>query len=221
MEHQIADRQDALDRLKIEQEASLRAHRDKSAREYNSVTAELKMMKAQLREAQSQRAQAETGLASVQDRSQELERFASEALRIASAFRDSDERLMETIRSSASLSASLSIKPAASPYLGRLDLTASSSILDSTSATSLLAALAGYDRATFEEAMLKTIKLVRKWQKQYAETRDRGKDKVSIGNFQPGDVALFLPTRNFTAAVRPWAAFNGAINSLFRVLLQR
>lgn len=38
--------------------------------------------------------------------------------------------------------------------------------------------------------------------------RDKAKDKIAIGHFSPGDLALFLPTRNYTAAVRPWAAFN-------------
>lgn len=38
--------------------------------------------------------------------------------------------------------------------------------------------------------------------------RDKAKDKIAIGHFSSNDLALFLPTRNYTAVVRPWAAFN-------------
>ncbi|PWN47629.1 hypothetical protein IE53DRAFT_238653 [Violaceomyces palustris] len=55
--------------------------------------------------------------------------------------------------------------------------------------------------------------LVRKWQKAYKSSNDKtqkalnaAKDKIAFRNFQVGDLALFLPTRNSTA--KPWAAFN-------------
>lgn len=126
---------------------------------------------------------------------------------------------MEIVRASTSLSASILVRPGA-PSVGVPPIPASitphpsSSILDAPPSTSLLlASLTSYDRAAFEDAMQRTIKLLKKFQKLYADVRDRGRDKVSIGNFQIGDVALFLPTRNFTAVVRPWAAFNGELKS--------
>lgn len=55
--------------------------------------------------------------------------------------------------------------------------------------------------------------LIRKWQKAYKSSKEKenkataaAKEKIAFRNFQTGDLALFLPTRNSTA--KPWAAFN-------------
>ncbi|KAG9047230.1 oligomeric, coiled-coil, peripheral membrane protein [Tulasnella sp. UAMH 9824] len=69
-----------------------------------------------------------------------------------------------------------------------------------------LAGLAAFDLEAFSEAVNKTGLTIRKWQKQCKEYRDRGRGKIAYRNFQKGDLALFLPTRNSEA--RPWAAFN-------------
>ncbi|KAJ1018829.1 hypothetical protein NDA16_004634 [Ustilago loliicola] len=57
--------------------------------------------------------------------------------------------------------------------------------------------------------------LVRKWQKAWKSANDKvtkanaaAREKVAVRNFQPGDLALFLPTRNSNLASKPWAAFN-------------
>ncbi|SPO45626.1 related to ATG11 - required for mitophagy [Moesziomyces antarcticus] len=57
--------------------------------------------------------------------------------------------------------------------------------------------------------------LVRKWQKAWKSANDKvtkanaaARDKIAFRNFQSGDLALFLPTRNSNLAAKPWAAFN-------------
>ncbi|KAG8911221.1 oligomeric, coiled-coil, peripheral membrane protein, partial [Tulasnella sp. 408] len=70
-----------------------------------------------------------------------------------------------------------------------------------------LAGLAAFDLEAFTETMNKTGSTIRKWQKQCKEYRERARGKIAYRNFQKGDLALFLPTRN--SETRPWAAFNG------------
>ncbi|KAG8931279.1 oligomeric, coiled-coil, peripheral membrane protein [Tulasnella sp. 417] len=70
-----------------------------------------------------------------------------------------------------------------------------------------LAGLAAFDLDAFTETMNKTGSTIRKWQKQCKEYRERARGKIAYRNFQKGDLALFLPTRN--SETRPWAAFNG------------
>lgn len=57
--------------------------------------------------------------------------------------------------------------------------------------------------------------LVRKWQKAWKSANEKvnkanaaAKNKIAFRNFQSGDLALFLPTRNSNLASKPWAAFN-------------
>lgn len=61
---------------------------------------------------------------------------------------------------------------------------------------------------------------LRKWQKECKGYRERSKqataasaEKIAFRNFCPGDLALFLPTRNTTAQV--WAAFNAGFPHYF------
>ena len=67
--------------------------------------------------------------------------------------------------------------------------------------------LRSFDHDGLLEAIAKTGRTVRKWQKQCKVYRERSKGKISFRNFAEGDLALFLPTRN--SPLRPWAAFNG------------
>ena len=67
--------------------------------------------------------------------------------------------------------------------------------------------LRSFDHDGLLEAIAKTGKTIRKWQKMCKAYRERSKGKISFRNFAEGDLALFLPTRNSPS--RPWAAFNG------------
>ncbi|KAH9168260.1 hypothetical protein EDB89DRAFT_1909432 [Lactarius sanguifluus] len=77
--------------------------------------------------------------------------------------------------------------------------------LDLTDPVGALEVLRSFDHDGFLEAIAKTGKTIRKWQKHCKGYRERSKAKISFRNFAEGDLALFLPTRNST---RPWAAFN-------------
>lgn len=90
-----------------------------------------------------------------------------------------------------------------------------------------LAALRAFSpRQSAEEIVAKLdllVTLVRKWQKTYkrhtgeaatkiaATTRDR----IAFRNFQVGDLALFLPSRNNALDPKPWAAFNVSFPHFF------
>lgn len=77
--------------------------------------------------------------------------------------------------------------------------------LDLTDPVGAIEVLRSFDHDGFLEAIAKTGKTIRKWQKHCKGYRERSKAKISFRNFAEGDLALFLPTRNST---RPWAAFN-------------
>ena len=46
----------------------------------------------------------------------------------------------------------------------------------------------------------------RAYKEKYSKSRDEANEKITYKSFKPGDLALFLKTRNITT--RPWAAFN-------------
>lgn len=60
------------------------------------------------------------------------------------------------------------------------------------------------------------VTLVRKWQKTYKRHTQEAtsklasalRDRIAFRNFQVGDLALFLPSRNNVLDPKPWAAFN-------------
>lgn len=79
--------------------------------------------------------------------------------------------------------------------------------IDPSDPTTALDILRTFDHDHFLEAIAKTGSVIRKWQKQCKEYRERAKGKISFRNFAKGDLALFLPTRNSVS--KPWAAFNG------------
>ncbi|KAG9012312.1 oligomeric, coiled-coil, peripheral membrane protein, partial [Tulasnella sp. 427] len=78
--------------------------------------------------------------------------------------------------------------------------------IDPSSPEKALAGLAAFNLDGFTDTMNKTGSTIRKWQKQCKEYRERARGKIAYRNFQKGDLALFLPTRN--SETRPWAAFN-------------
>ncbi|EGO03760.1 putative peripheral membrane protein [Serpula lacrymans var. lacrymans S7.3] len=89
------------------------------------------------------------------------------------------------------------------PIIGQPD---EPSPIDPSDPASALEVLRSFDHDHFLEMVSKTGSVIRKWQKQCKEYRERGKGKISFRNFAKGDLALFLPTRNSVS--KPWAAFN-------------
>ncbi|KLO14405.1 hypothetical protein SCHPADRAFT_914912 [Schizopora paradoxa] len=80
------------------------------------------------------------------------------------------------------------------------------STLDPSDPAGALELLRAFDLDTYSETVAKVASVIRKWQKQCKEYRERSKGKISFRNFAKGDLALFLPTRNSVS--KPWAAFN-------------
>lgn len=78
--------------------------------------------------------------------------------------------------------------------------------IDPSDLLGALESLRAFDHDNFLEAVARTGSIIRKWQKQCKEYRERAKGKISFRNFAKGDLALFLPTRNSIS--KPWAAFN-------------
>ncbi|PPR01236.1 hypothetical protein CVT24_006000 [Panaeolus cyanescens] len=78
--------------------------------------------------------------------------------------------------------------------------------IDPSDPTTALEQLREFDHDHFIETVMKTNSIIRKWQKQCKEYRERAKGKISFRNFAKGDLALFLPTRNSVS--KNWAAFN-------------
>lgn len=91
--------------------------------------------------------------------------------------------------------------------------------IDPTDPATALDLLRAYDLDAFSEVVGKVTSVIRKWQKQCKEYRERSKGKISFRNFAKGDLALFLPTRNSVS--KPWAAFNGMSSFLTIVVLLR
>ncbi|KAG9313566.1 autophagy-related protein 11-domain-containing protein [Chiua virens] len=79
--------------------------------------------------------------------------------------------------------------------------------IDPSDPVGALEFLRAFDHDHFLDTIAKTGTVIRKWQKQCREYRERAKGKISFRNFAKGDLALFLPTRNSVS--KPWAAFNG------------
>lgn len=194
------------------------------------------MQRVQLRDALAQRKAALEDATQKTQREKDLEAAALEAVRLAKIFRDVDERLMETLRSS-SLASSLTLLSSKSTEPAKPVVVTSSpppeTAANFAQAALLhaedLAALSSYDLKLFEDTVLKTMKLVTKWIKKSLEYvlliqpgsvrilthdlflsyKENARGKIATSHFSPGDLALFLPTRDFSSAVRPWAAFNG------------
>ncbi|CDH55094.1 autophagy-related protein 11 [Lichtheimia corymbifera JMRC:FSU:9682] len=78
----------------------------------------------------------------------------------------------------------------------------------------VLQASKGIDPVKFVNRIREKVKeahdMSRRWKREYKEKYSKlasnSRDKIAFRNFQVGDVALFLPTRNSTG--KPWAAFN-------------
>lgn len=81
--------------------------------------------------------------------------------------------------------------------------------IDPSDVSGAVETLRVFDHDLFLDAVTKAGSVIRKWQKQCKEYRERAKAKISFRNFTKGDLALFLPTRNSVS--KPWAAFNGEL----------
>ncbi|KAF8887526.1 hypothetical protein BD779DRAFT_1526741 [Infundibulicybe gibba] len=161
-----------------------------------------------------------TGRASQSAFEQRLEdsgRLVAQILDVAISFRNSHVKALNSAQAAAShpnskqpanINASLADSVAFSSgmrhsIIGQLE---EPSPIDPADPAAALECLRAFDHDLFLEAVAKTGSVIRKWQKQCKEYRERAKGKISFRNFAKGDLALFLPTRNSVS--KPWAAFN-------------
>lgn len=147
------------------------------------------------------------------------EHLLAQALEVAIAFRNSHAKAMASaqgmLRPSAAAAAASALKSGTnltdslvlSPAAVEAERATSPTPIDPTDPAAALEILREFDLDAFADVVAKTGTTIRKWQKQCKEYRERARGKISFRNFQKGDLALFLPTRNSVA--KPWAAFNG------------
>lgn len=118
-------------------------------------------------------AQLEKVLADAATKEKESARLLADALRLARTLKESAEKLLDAIRSS-SLASSLSLQslslaasePSATSSTSSLDIPTSASAQGTRRE---LEAIARFDIRSFEEIVLKSFKLVKKWQQKATE----------------------------------------------------
>ncbi|KAL4066994.1 hypothetical protein V8B97DRAFT_1874301 [Scleroderma yunnanense] len=218
LEHQFselrAELEDAARQLKIAQSSAELANADAIG-----LREELQRVELELREARHierlLRDDLIAGRVSQSDFEQRLEdsgRLVAQLLDVAIAFRGTHCKALSMLQS-------MTVHPnlrqghnqsladsAFSPHLRHGSIPEEPSPIDTTDITGALEALRAWDHDHFLDGVAKTGSVIRKWQKQCRDYRERAKGKISFRNFGKGDLALFLPTRN--SASKPWAAFN-------------
>ncbi|KAG2142447.1 putative peripheral membrane protein [Suillus clintonianus] len=154
------------------------------------------------------------GRASQSDYEHRLEnsgRLVAQMLDVAIAFRNSHCKALSLVHNLTSHPSSSkqvqSLAESTLTYTQRHGAQADEpSPIDPSDLLGALESLRAFDHDHFLEAVTRTGSIIRKWQKQCKEYRERAKGKISFRNFAKGDLALFLPTRNSIS--KPWAAFN-------------
>lgn len=153
------------------------------------------------------------GRVSQSDFEQRLEdnsRFVAQLLDVAIAFRNTHCKALSmlqtmTVHPNAKQGHNLA-ESTFSPHPRNSIILEEPSPIDTSDTVGAVETLRSFDHDHFLESVAKTGSVIRKWQKQCKEYRERAKSKITFRNFTRGDLALFLPTRN--SASKPWAAFN-------------
>jgi hypothetical protein len=146
-------------------------------REVDAIKADLKMQKVQSKSVEVRNkelvAQLEKALADAATKDKESTRLLADAVRLARTLKDSAEKLLDAIRSS-SLASSLSLQsltlaasePSAASSTSSLEIPVSAS---AQGVRRELEAIGRFDLRSFEEVILKSFKLVKKWQQKATE----------------------------------------------------
>lgn len=157
------------------------------------------------------------GIASQSDFERRLEtsyQYIAQSLDVATTFRNSHLNAMNSLRAVTIYPGSNTRSPTdltesiitSGPQAANSDSN-EPLLFDAANPAAALETLRKFDLEHFSECVSKVGLVIRKWQKQCKEYRERSKGKISFRNFAKGDLALFLPTRNSVS--KPWAAFNG------------
>lgn len=178
LEHQLAQANVESERQRTQAEADFKSLKDKSTRDLDAIKADLKMQKVSSKSVEVRNkdlaSQLEKLTSESSARDKENERLLADALRLARTLKDSAEKLLEAIRSS-SLASSLSLQFLNNQETGQPSTTSSTSSLEIPIPASSLAIrkeldiIARFDIRSFEEVILKSFKLVKKWQQKATE----------------------------------------------------
>ncbi|WRT65097.1 uncharacterized protein IL334_002039 [Kwoniella shivajii] len=223
LEHQNLTLTKQLEDVKIELDEKLNAVKNTTVRQVDGLKAELNFTKAQLREVQRKETvladelamSRDSAMAITQERTYQSD-VSRDAVALASKYHETCQRLLNAINNSTTISGSTNINASiiktpmkTIPTSTNLSNSSSSTNKDELRESVLIRSLVtaqDFDLIHFQDAVTKTIGLVKKWSKSCRQFRDLARNKISFTNFTKGDLALFLPTRN--AAARSWAAFN-------------
>ncbi|ORX33486.1 hypothetical protein BD324DRAFT_639538 [Kockovaella imperatae] len=191
LEHQNLTLTKELNDLRIQTEEKLSAARNAAVRQADGLKAELQLVRAQLRDIQRRETLLADELAMSKDAvtASSVQNGASDLL--VNRYYECCQRLLNAINSSSTINGLASRSKAAS------------AVLDVAAAAG---SAASFDLVAFDEAVTRTISLVKKWSKSCKSYRDLARTRISYNNFQRGDLCLFLPTKN--VAAKAWAAFN-------------
>lgn len=145
-----------------------------------------------------------------EQRLEESSRLVAQLLDIAIAFRNTHCKALSMLQTMAvhpNTKQSHGLAESVfSPHPRNSTILEEPSPIDTSDTGGAVETLRSFDHDHFLEGVAKTGSVIRKWQKQCKEYRERAKSKITFRNFTKGDLALFLPTRN--SASKPWAAFN-------------
>lgn len=215
LEHQNLNLSKQLEDMRLNVEDKLANARNTAIRQADGLKAELSFSKAQLRDAQRREAVLSDELAMLKesadalssDRTHQSE-IAKDAVAVASRYYETCRPLLRVVNAAATSKRIGSDdvdkdndRPPSSASVAR----SSSDMRESVLIRSLASAKA-FDLDAFAETINRVVVRLKRYTKGYKHMRDISRTKITFTDFQKGDVALFLPTRD--PSRRSYAAFN-------------
>ncbi|GJJ14937.1 hypothetical protein Clacol_009207 [Clathrus columnatus] len=210
LEHQCFELAAKLQRLEQEYEGSQtkeeasRANISGMQEEIQNMSKELDAARQVEQRLRRELNDAKEDLVSFKVRLTRSEQTSKDLLHVATSFRDAQCKAYAAAAQSLTSSSKSTANLADSVVLSKP--TTESTPIDTDDIGGALRVLSEFDTNSLVDAVSKLGTIIRKWQKQCKEYRDRAKGKITFRNFAKGDLALFLPTRNSVS--KPWAAFN-------------
>lgn len=198
LEHQNLTLQKQLEDLKVDMEVKVAAAKNAAVRQADSLTAELRFTKAQLRDCQRREtvltdelAMAKDTLTASSQKEAHLGEATKDAVALAVKYHDCNQQLMTALTASATINASLSLTKPKPHRIDGGDLTEKATEPDEMNESVLLRSLAtatAFDLESFSEAVMKLLDLIKKFTRKAKQYRDEAKNKIAFSNFSNGDL---------------------------------
>lgn len=219
VERELEARNDELEECRRQLE-ELQDHLDVANSDASGLRTELSRVEDALRrertESDTQHSHTQRLYDELVDRFEGKERLVAELVDVAMSFRDAHARALGVAQGivvagqpgkhQQEMGMRMSLNPISIPDPVPLDVADTANVVEV-----LRAQLEGPGNGTeLLDTLGKLSGVIRKWQKQCKEYRERAKGRIVFRNFAKGDLALFLPTRGGGGGggERPWAAFN-------------